>query len=59
MRVTVHYQPDAPDLAVLEPGITWSTYLLPLSGLLMLLFGFRRRRGLLASVLDSDTEEEA
>jgi len=58
MQVTVHYQPDAPDLAVLEPGITWSTYLLPLSAILMLIFGLRRRRRLFESVLASDTEEE-
>jgi hypothetical protein len=32
-RVTVFYNPEAPETAVLEPGVTWSSYMLLAFGL--------------------------
>ncbi len=33
-RVPVYYDPEAPQTAVLEPGVTWSSYLLLVMGLM-------------------------
>lgn len=49
-RITVYYNPDSPGTAVLEPGLTWSSYLVLGIGLcfagvpfLILIFGGVRR----------------
>jgi len=37
--VNVYYKPDAPEVSVLEPGVTFSTYLVLIGGLVFVFFG--------------------
>ncbi len=38
MAVTVYYDPTAPETAVLEPGVTWSSYLVLIIGMTFVCF---------------------
>lgn len=40
MAVTVYYNPAAPETAVLEPGVTWSSYLVLVIGLIFVCSSF-------------------
>jgi hypothetical protein len=50
-RVTVYYNPEDPDTAVLEPGVSWSSYILLGMGILFCAIGFFGFFGCLVAIL--------